>query len=58
MEKKAKSKLVLHKETVRNLEAAELRGAAGGQSYNTNCIVSECVCNFTVGDTCICTFDC
>lgn len=60
MEKKAKSKLKLHKETLRTLGASELRGAAGGtDSRLTNCIVSDCVCNFTLYETCLCTeIDC
>ena len=42
MKKTAKKKLVLAKETVRNLEKGGLEMVAGGLSANTDCTYTNC----------------
>ena len=52
MKKKAK-KLVLAKETVRNLETGQLEGVAGGISANTDCTYTNCCSGInTCGNAC------
>jgi len=43
MEKKLR-KLTLSRETLRSLDARQVRTAAGGDSGNSDCGASDCVC--------------
>jgi hypothetical protein len=53
MKKKIK-KLVLAKETVRNLEESELGRVDGGLSANTDCTYTNCCSGYNTCGTCGC----
>lgn len=54
MKKKTVKKLVLAKETVRNLEKGELVGVEGGLSANTDCTYTNCCSGYNTCGSCGC----